>query len=187
MNVLTQQNEVLSDLGSRIVAGDLAAENEMVGRLIPALRVMVRRYRLSSDACDDIVQDILANVLGRLRRGGLVDSNSLLNYVRAAAVNAIAGYARSLQRAEHDVSRPSDDPAEIAERNELAQLARAVISELPIDRDRQILLRHYVKQESKEEICRRLGIEQNVFDRAISRARERVRNLVAASADEESL
>jgi RNA polymerase sigma-70 factor (ECF subfamily) len=52
---------------------------------------------------------------------------------------------------------------------------RAVLAELGSDGDRQILLRFYINEDSKAEICRDLGLTSLHFNRVFFRARERYR------------
>ena len=49
-----------------------------------------------------------------------------------------------------------------------------LIDMLPIERDREILLRHYLQDQSKFDICDELSLSGENYDRVISRARIRL-------------
>ena len=55
---------------------------------------------------------------------------------------------------------------------------RALIEELPTPRDREILMGVYVREEDKDEICARLGIDSTHFNRVLFRAKQRFRELL---------
>jgi RNA polymerase sigma-70 factor (ECF subfamily) len=76
-----------------------------------------------------------------------------------------------------DESDPSPSPLELLLADERAGVARKVLSELGTDRDRQILFRFYVAEESKARICADLGLNSLHFNRVLFRARERYREL----------
>jgi RNA polymerase sigma-70 factor (ECF subfamily) len=61
--------------------------------------------------------------------------------------------------------------------HERATIVRAVLGDLPTERDRQILFRFYIAEDDKERICRDLGLTHEHFNRVLFRARERYREL----------
>ena len=54
------------------------------------------------------------------------------------------------------------------------------IDGLNLERDRQILLRFYMQEQTKDEICDALLLDKDHFDRVISRARKRLRERIQA-------
>jgi RNA polymerase sigma-70 factor (ECF subfamily) len=54
-----------------------------------------------------------------------------------------------------------------------ARAVREWLSELGSDRDREILTRHYLKDEDTDVICRELGISRGTFKVVLHRARQR--------------
>jgi RNA polymerase sigma-70 factor (ECF subfamily) len=86
-----------------------------------------------------------------------------------------------------DLSAVSDgeDPMRVALHRERAARVRLVIGELGSGRDRQVIERFYLREESKSEVCRALGIDESHFRRVVFRARERLRAVLVA-ADVES-
>ena len=52
-----------------------------------------------------------------------------------------------------------------------------MLAELKNDRDREILSRHYISGEDKEDICRDLELSDLHFNRVLFRARQRYKEL----------
>jgi RNA polymerase sigma-70 factor (ECF subfamily) len=61
---------------------------------------------------------------------------------------------------------------------ERAEIVRAVLNELPLDRDLEILFRYYLAEEDKHQICADLSLSPLHFNRVLFRARERFRQLL---------
>ena len=55
---------------------------------------------------------------------------------------------------------------------------RRMLGELTSERDRQVLLSHYLEEEEKSVICSRLGIAAGQFNLILFRARRRFRLLI---------
>ena len=88
-----------------------------------------------------------------------------------------------------DTTDPSDPTPGQLERllaDERAMIARKVLEELDSDRDRQILFRFYVADDSKAQICADLGLSSLHFNRVLFRARERYRALYQTIASKDS-
>jgi RNA polymerase sigma-70 factor (ECF subfamily) len=58
-----------------------------------------------------------------------------------------------------------------------ADIVRQVISEMRADRDRQILYRFFITEEDKEKICADLDLTSLHFNRVLSRALKRFKDL----------
>ena len=56
-----------------------------------------------------------------------------------------------------------------------------MLDELPVQRDREILLRFYLNDEDKDSICAGLGVDSTHFNRVLFRAKERFRELVVVA------
>jgi DNA-directed RNA polymerase specialized sigma24 family protein len=59
-----------------------------------------------------------------------------------------------------------------------ATAARRMLEEMPVARDREVLVRFYLDDEDKGKICRELKLSEDHFNRVIFRARNRFRELV---------
>jgi len=171
------------DLVKRIAAGDEAAEREFVHLYLQGVRTLVRRYSRPGDPIvDDLTQDVLANVLVRLRTGALRDSNALSSYVHSAVMRATSAEYRRRRVQEPDASleqvAAEETPLKQVSSSQMKHILLEMLSELPVQRDREILKRFYLDELDKDEVCRQLGIDADHFHRVIFRARGRLRSLL---------
>jgi len=171
------------DLVARIAAGDRAAETHFIATYLRGVRALVRRRcRPNDPSVEDLVQDVLSRVLERLRAGAIRDAAALPAYVQAAIAYATNAEYRTRRPAEGieaiaDLPAP-DNPAEQLDSNRRAAILRSLLAQLPVPRDREILVRFYLEEQDKDEVCRSLGIEASHFHRVVFRARERFRQLL---------
>ena len=177
--------EVAADLVQRILAGDASAEEELVQRYSRGLLYLLRRLGAPPELADDLHQETFRIVLERLRRRGLEDPAGLAGFLRGTARNLIIAERRKTarRRTEADdekldqVANPSPSQLSAVLLDEEAGFVRKLISELPTDRDRQVLLRFYVAEEEKEAICADLGLDSLHFNRVLFRARQRFKEI----------
>ena len=171
------------DLVARIAGGDRGAEAEFVRRFERGVRVLVRRHcRPGDPIVDDLVQDVLTGVIERLRAGAIRDATALPGYVQAAAVyatNAEYRQRRPTQNVAAIEDLPdSENPATRLAATQLCDMLRTLLSEMTVERDREILTRFYLHEEDRDSVCHSLGIDPNHFHRVTFRARERFRMLL---------
>lgn len=170
-----------ADLPARIASGDRLAEQVFVARFEQGIRVLVRRHcRPGDPMVDDLVQDVLEQILRKLRAAELRDAGALPAYVRSTVVFMTAAEYRRRARklevqplTEIDEQPASDDVAERFDSARLRELIRELLAGLPMARDRAILDAFYLRELDKDEVCARLGIDEPHFHRVISRARQR--------------
>ncbi len=182
----------LADLVRRVQAGDPAAESELVSRFSRGLLLMLRRLVQNPALADDLHQETFALVLAKIRKGEVREPERLAGFLRGTARNLFiadrrkeARY-RSLDegRDEDEGARPESTladqgpaPLDRVLAQEEARQVRRLLDELRYDRDRQLLLRFYLSDDAKEEICADLGVEPERFHQVLFRARERLREL----------
>jgi len=180
-------NDGVAALVERIRAGDRRAEDELVARFSRGLLLMLRHLTRNPSLADDLHQETLALVLVKLRRGEVREPERLAGFIRSTARNLFIADRRkearygALEDGEDQgapIHRLADrDPAAI-DRVMVEQEARQVrrlLAELRYERDRQLLIRFYLADASKEEICSQLGVEPERFNQVLHRARERLR------------
>jgi RNA polymerase sigma-70 factor (ECF subfamily) len=174
------------DLVARIAEGDREAEAEFVRRFEGGVRVLMRRHcRLGDPVVADLSQDVLMHVLERLRAGAVRDADALPAYVRSTVVRtATAEYRRRRETVDaalvEDIAG-TDNPVDKHASAQLSALLQALLSQMPVVRDREILLRFYLKDEDRDDVCRALDIDPTHFHRVVHRARERFRTLLDAA------
>lgn len=167
-----------------IVNGDSAAESALVARMLPAIRVMIRRRGLRSWAdVDDLAQDAVVALLVALRDGRLHEHEALMGFVARLVQNITSDqYQRQQRLVPLETEPPSVDPMDLpplrAEHQEKWALVMRAIRALTVPRDRDILIGFYLQGNEKAEICARFQLEPAQFDRIIHRARTRVRSLL---------
>ncbi|MCW5578828.1 MAG: sigma-70 family RNA polymerase sigma factor [Dokdonella sp.] len=170
----------------RIASGDRAAEAEFVRHYEHGVRVLVRRHcRAGDPAVADLVQEVLVTVLERLRSGALRDPAALPAYVQTTIVHATSREYRS-RRCEVPIDAVAtlaadNEPARAAADGQLARMLRALAATLPVARDREVLVRFYLDEQDRDQICRELGLDEDHLRRVLFRARARLRELLLAA------
>jgi RNA polymerase sigma-70 factor, ECF subfamily len=180
-------------LVSRIRDGDSAAMAELYGIFAKGIRYFLLR-NLGSDDLDDKVHDCFVIVTQAIRNGDLREPERLMGYVRTVVKRQIAA---SIDNAVHqrrtrvdfeDTMFSMSDWRDNPERSVMAQqreeIARKVLKSVS-RRDRDILNRFYVLEQSQEQICADMGLSYNQFRLLKSRAKARFGELgkrVAAGA-----
>ena len=174
------------ELAARIAEGDPSAEQLFVKRYERGVRALVRRHCRPNDPdVSDLVQDVLAAVLQRLREGAIRDAEALSAYLQVSVVRQTAAEYR--KRAQRNTTNAADVLALIPDEGDVvADLDRArrdravrdLIDQLNTERDRELLRRFYIEERTKDEVCAALGIEPAHFHRVVFRARQRLRELL---------
>jgi RNA polymerase sigma-70 factor (ECF subfamily) len=178
--------EIAADLVRRIAAGDAAAEGELALRYSRGLLYLLRRLGALPELAQDLQQEALRIALERLRRRELDEPAGLAGFLRGIARNLVLAERRKTARRRTDadderlaqVAHPAPSPLAAVLKDEEAETVRRLIAELPTDRDRQLLLRFYVAEEEKGNICSDLGLDSLHFNRVLFRARQRFKELL---------
>src|SRR5205807_503814 len=101
---------------------------------------------------DDLCQETFRIALEKIRVGDVRDAKRLSGFICALARNLTVQHFRRSRRgnavAPIDESDPAPSQLELLLANERAGIVRKVLSELGSDRDRQILFRFYVAEET---------------------------------------
>lgn len=177
----------LCRLVERIEGGDRAAEAELVARFSRGLVLLLRRLAQNPSLADDLHQETLALVIEKIRRGEVREPEHLAGFIRGIARNLFIAERRKAVRyrplgEEGGRSGPllaDRDPAPLdrAMAGEEGQEVRRLLGELRFERDRELLFRFYLADDSRERICEDLDIDPDRFNQALHRARERLREL----------
>jgi RNA polymerase sigma-70 factor (ECF subfamily) len=173
-----------SDLALRIGNGDKTAESALYSRYRSGLVLMLNRQTRDMQRAEDLVQDTLLTVITRLRDQGIDNPAALPRFIQQTAKYTFIGW---LRRAGNQVElrdsfedQTADDTSVIdnISRDRLRSAVRSLIEEMKVPRDREILHRYYVREQSKPVICEALDLSMPHFDRVINRARNRFKQLV---------
>lgn len=161
--------------------GDSASMAELYGIFAKGIRYFLLR-NLGPEDLDDKVHDCFVIVTQAIQNGELREPERLMGYVRTVVKRQIAA---SIDVAVHQRRTRADfedslftlsDWRENPERNVMAmqraEIARKVLNGVS-RRDREILNRFYVLEQSQERICAEMGLSYNQFRLLKSRAKAR--------------
>ncbi|MEM9313082.1 MAG: sigma-70 family RNA polymerase sigma factor [Pseudomonadota bacterium] len=176
----------LSDLVLAVGAGSRHAEALLLGRYSNGLMILLQKRTGDPELAKDLRQDALQLLLIKLREGAVKNPESVGAFVRQIAINLLIEHKRKAHRRGE---RPDSDliarvegeregPIGAMEQDERAELVQQVLEELPTERDRHLLRRYYLDQETKPVICAELDLTPEHFDRVLYRAKRRLKQLV---------
>jgi RNA polymerase sigma-70 factor (ECF subfamily) len=181
-----------AELVHRIRAGDTRAEEELVARFSRGLALMLHQLSRDSSLAEDISQETFRLTVEKARRGEIHQPEKLAGFLRSTARNLLIADRRKAARytglgpddEAADRLRPSGPEPQLDQllRDEEARQVRTLLAELRFDRDRELLLRFYLSDESKESVCADLAVDPERFNRVLFRARQRLRELWERSA-----
>lgn len=189
-NPTQPEHEVARGLVDRVQGGDSRAEAEIVERYSRGLRFLLRRKLYDTQLVEDFLQETWMVALAKIRSEGLEDPGRLAGYLCGIANNLARGDARRVGRQRTTVNSEiidlipdeSDNPFRQFTRAEIAGHVKSLLSELTQERDRDILHSFYVREEDKESICSRLGVDGTHFNRVLHRARNRLKEVAQRQA-----
>ena len=184
-----QQEEarVSVELAQRIGRGDRSAETELFERYGRGVLYLLNRKTRDPELARDLRQETFRVAIEHLRANGLHEAERIGAYLRGIAVNLAIADARKTSRrgttADSETvelaADPAASPVESVSREQIRQAVRSLLDELPVARDREILVRFYLEDEDKESICTGLGVDSAHFNRVLFRAKQRFGELVA--------
>jgi RNA polymerase sigma-70 factor, ECF subfamily len=154
-------------------------------RDMQGLQQQLARVTRDRELAADILQDAVVTALQKLRAGEISGRAELDGYVYRVALNHFRNHVRK------DKSRFSDSDAQegLADTNarglpeslgaaQWARVAKQLLQEITPARDRELLVRFYLNEESKEQLCESFGLSDLHFNRVIFRARNRFKELL---------
>jgi RNA polymerase sigma factor (sigma-70 family) len=165
--------------------GDPSAVEELYSIFGKGIRFLLWRQFGRQDL-DDRLHDIFLMVVQSIQRGELREPERLMGYIRTVVRRQAAGYIEGVMAARRrevgiDGTVPirdrSPNPERVAIEEQTAETAFRVLKSLPI-RDREILTRFYLREETPQQICSELNITQTQFRLTKSRAKARYSELV---------
>ena len=169
-----------SRLVDRIQAGDPAGMEQLYAVFVKGVRFFLWR-QLGPQDLDDKVHDVFLIITQSIKRGELRDPERLMGYVRTVVRRQVAAHIDSAvhARRNHQALDPSltlsdhqPDPERRAIEKENQDVALRMLGGLP-KRDREVLIRFYLQEQSAEEICRDLKLTETQFRLIKSRAKAR--------------
>ena len=175
-----------SDISTPVGTPEFGSDATL-GRLRESVLLLLRKELRDASLADDLCNETFRIVLERLRLRPLDDPSKVSAYLGQTARNLVIAHRRMVERqrtetghqATLDATGVADaDPALILQSRSRATAVRKVLEEIPRLRDREILVRVYLYDQDKEQVCRELGIGMEHYKLVVHRARERFRTLV---------
>jgi RNA polymerase sigma-70 factor (ECF subfamily) len=166
--------------------GEDTAESELVERYSRGLRYLLLRRIGDDERARDLLQETLCIAIEKLRSTDLDNPERLAGYLRGIAVRVAFNAGRRRQREPVPVDIDAVAALEDAEprqfenisREENDRAVRRLLESIPVARDRELLIRFYIYDQDKEEICRALNLNSLHFNRVLFRAKGRFRKIV---------
>jgi RNA polymerase sigma factor (sigma-70 family) len=167
-------------LVERIRTGEPSAVEELYAIFVKGVRFFLWR-QLGPQDLDDKVHDIFLMVVQSIQRGELREPERLMGYVRTVVRRQAAGYIQGVVSARRsqvviDAGAPLSDCEPNPERRAIEEqntaVAMRVLQSLP-KRDREVLIRFYLQEQTPDQICRDLNLTETQFRLIKSRAKSR--------------
>jgi len=167
-------------LVERVHQNDESGMTELYRLFAKGIRFYLCR-QLGAQEIDDKIHDTFLIVVKSIRRGDLREPERLMGFVRTVVRRQVAAHIDHLvhRRREHvnlDVgSRLADvrrNPEQNAAFHQKTALMTEVLREMS-ERDREILTRFYLREESQEQICDEMNLSETQFRLLKSRAKAR--------------
>lgn len=192
---MQSQYEKPEQIANAIRQGSRDAEKALLDRYYRTVLFILKK-RLNDDALAlDLCQETFRVIIEKLRERALDQPDKLAAYLQKTAMNLCVAENRksARQKTSTDTEQvelltfPGEDPLAKIASERAVHAVSALIDELQSERDRQILRLYYIQEWEKEDICHELTLGHRHFDRVISRARSRFRQLVDQSDQREYL
>ncbi len=165
-------------LVAQIKAGEETGMEQLYKLFSRGIRYYLCR-QLGPQELEDKVHDTFLIVVNAIRRGDLREPERLMGFVRTVVRRQVAAY---IEQAVHNRREQADletgimvadrkqNPEQEAMIKQKAELMESALSALS-DRDREILVRFYLKEQTQDQICREMDLTETQFRLLKSRAK----------------
>ena len=169
-----------AELVDRIHRGDDSGMEDLYRLFAKGIRFYLCR-QLGAQELEDKIHDTFLIVVQAIRRGDLREPDRLMGFVRTVVRRQVAAHIDHLvhsrrERLHMDVGGRVADGRRNPEQNvafqEKVELMLEVLKELS-ERDRDILTRFYLNEQSQEQICEEMNLTETQFRLLKSRAKAR--------------
>ena len=164
----------------RIQRGDETGMEELYAIFAKGIRFFLCR-QLGPQDLDDKVHDVFLIITQSIQRGELREPDRLMGYVRTIVRRQVAAHIDSAVQSRRNqvsiepgmtVRDAGQDPERLAIDRQNLDLAVRLLRSLPI-RDREVLIRFYLKEQTPEQICSEMDLTETQFRLIKSRAKAR--------------
>ncbi len=167
-----------ASLVARIKAGEDAGMEQLYKLFSRGIRYYLCR-QLGPQELEDKVHDTFLIVVNAIKRGDLREPERLMGFVRTVVRRQVAAYIENAvhtRREQADlesgvaVADKTQNPEQEAIGKQKAELMKAALDALS-QRDRDILVRFYLKEQPQEQICQEMDLTETQFRLLKSRAK----------------
>jgi len=182
------------DLVGRIQSGAIDGMAELYALFSKGIRFYLCR-QLGPQELDDKVHDTFLVVVQAIRRGELREPQRLMGFVRTIVRRQVAAHIDKVVHCRRDQMEleaglrlidPRGNPEDAAIFRQRNELIRRVLTELG-GRDREILTRFYLYEQSQDQICSEMALTETQFRLLKSRAKGRFGELGRKKLSQRSL
>jgi RNA polymerase sigma-70 factor (ECF subfamily) len=167
---------------------DRAAVEALIAKHYTGLRLLIQRRVGDAEVAADILNQAACTAWEKWQNGQVRRPEEIGGYIFQVAMNLLRNRRRSIaeradRRVDPEVLGYLPGNADATDRwleKKIAARVKRMLQELNSPRDREILVRFYLREEEKEAICRDLGLEADQFDKVLHRARARLKELLEA-------
>lgn len=169
-----------TEMVTRIQANDQAALEELYNLFSRGVKFLIVR-QLGRQDIDDRVHDTFVIVVQAIQRGELRDPERLMGFVRTIVRRQIATFIEKNYTRRRDelaidggvrIADSHFGPEEIAIRKQNSKIIEDVLKDCS-RRDREILTRFYLLEQTQEQICEEMDLNDTQFRLLKSRAKQR--------------
>ncbi|HEV2445852.1 MAG TPA: sigma-70 family RNA polymerase sigma factor [Candidatus Sulfopaludibacter sp.] len=169
-----------SPLVERIQRGDSSAMEELYRIFSTGVRFYLCR-QLGPQDLEDRVHDAFLIITQSIQRGDLRDPERLMGYIRTVVRRQVAAQIETVVQSRRNCApvdiglnlqdrHPNPEVTVIERQN--TEVAMRVLQSIPA-RDREVLIRFYLKEQRPEQICREMELTETQFRLIKSRAKAR--------------
>jgi RNA polymerase sigma-70 factor (ECF subfamily) len=167
-------------LVAKIQKGEDAGMEELYRLFGRGIRFYLCR-QLGMQELDDKVHDTFLIVVQAIKRGDLREPDRLMGFVRTVVRRQVAAHIDQVVHSRRDelhldlgvrVADRQRNPEQNVAYQQKADFMREILQQLS-DRDREILTRFYLQEETQEEICAEMNLTETQFRLLKSRAKAR--------------
>jgi RNA polymerase sigma-70 factor (ECF subfamily) len=168
------------DLVARIQSEDTTALEDLYRIFARGIKYQICR-QLGPQDLEDKVHDCFLIVVQAIRKGELREPDRLMGFVRTVVRRQIAAYIETVIQTRRQLTELETgrivadfgrDPENSIMDREEAELAYRVLKGIS-RRDREILIRFYLREESQDVICEKMNLTETQFRLLKSRAKSR--------------
>jgi len=169
---------------ARLVERIQSSETDGMEELYKLFSKGIRFYlcrQLGPQELDDKVHDTFVVVVMAIRRGELREPERLMGFVRTIVRRQVAAHIDRVVHTRRDhldldssarIADPRGNPEDAAMFRQRTELVQKVLGELSV-RDREILTRFYLREQSQDQICSEMALTETQFRLLQSRAKAR--------------